>query len=471
MKRVLTRGKWWIITLCCTVTIISCNKKDPVPEEITENRRVNDWILVNMEREYYWNDEIPAEPNMNQDPMDFFESILSDKDRFSWIQESGEELSDNLSGKFESFGYEVKLYYRFEPADDRDDQIDAVVLYTYEGSDAAAEGLERGAWIGKVNGQDLMESNYMELLFDTQEPQELAIGEIDNEGNFTTEEVITVQAREIQENPVHYNNIYNIGGKTIGYVVYNSFIPSPAGDTSGVYDLALQNIFSEFEAQGVNELVLDLRYNLGGSVASAFKLGGYIMKGYQEDNLFAMYEDNMERFTPIPVGFFYEVESPPNLGMLNRVHVLISTNTASASELIINGLKPYMEVILIGDDRTVGKNVASITITDTRRNVPKSERINYGLQPIVYKIYNSLMESDFEQGFEPDIEVRENFAPFGDLNESFLSAALNAIAGVAVTTESLKSAAPDYAPLGSSLSRKPGAGEMYVKPGEIPQGN
>src|SRR5690606_40347486 len=65
----------------------------------------------------------------------------------------GEELSDNLAGKFKSFGYEVKLYYRNQPQDNKDNEIDAVVVYTYEGSDAAAQGLERGLWIREVNGQ------------------------------------------------------------------------------------------------------------------------------------------------------------------------------------------------------------------------------------------------------------------------------------------------------------------------------
>ncbi|TCS85217.1 C-terminal processing protease CtpA/Prc [Anseongella ginsenosidimutans] len=453
--------------LCCAALIASC-QKDDVPGQVKENRRVNDWILVNMEREYYWNDDIPANPNMDQDPLEFFESILSSEDRFSWIQESGDELSDNLSGKFESFGYEVKLYYRTN--DPNDNRIAAVVVYAYDGSDAASKGLERGMWIGEVNGEELTDGNYTELLFDTGQPQELAVGQLDAEGNFTTEETVTVQATEIQENPIHYHNIIEHGGRKVGYLVYNSFIPGPADDTDEIYDQALKDIFSNFKAGGVNELILDLRYNLGGAVSSATKLAGYIMQGYQEDKIFAIYEDNEEELMALPVSIFYEEgETPPNLGTLNRLYVLVSTNTASASELIINGLKPYMEVTLIGDDVTVGKNVASTTITDQRRNIPENERIKYGLQPIIYKIYNSQMESDFEEGFEPDINVEENFAPFGDMNESFLSAALSEISGGVVTAESLRKLATQHGQeIGSSLDRKPGAGEMFVKPWELP---
>src|SRR3546814_19487768 len=105
------------------------------------------------------------------------------------------------------------------------------------------------------------------------------------------------------------------------------------------------------------------------------------------------------RTTPLPVSSFYEPgETPPNLGTLDRLYVLISSNTASASEMIINGLKPFMKVILVGDDVTIGKNVASITIVDN--SMPEDKRIPYGLQPIVYKIYNDSMKSDFEMGYE-----------------------------------------------------------------------
>src|SRR3546814_9485771 len=133
---------------------------------------------------------------MNQEPMDCFESILSNKDRFSWIQESGQELSDNLSGKVKSFGYEIKLFYRRDPEVTGDNRIAAVVVYTYAGSDAETKGLERGMWIGKVNGEDLDDENFNQLLFNTEQPQELAIGEVEDNGDFTTEQTITVTRSE-----------------------------------------------------------------------------------------------------------------------------------------------------------------------------------------------------------------------------------------------------------------------------------
>ena len=118
-----------------------------------------------------------------------------------------------------------------------------------------------------------------------------------------------------------------------------------------------------------------------------------------------------------------------NIGehLSGRVYVLTGSRTASASELIINGLKPYMEVFLIGDV-TYGKNVGSISLYDEN-----DSRNTWGMQPIVVKVYNSLNQSDYSQGFSPDVEDKDNnlyIYPLGDLREELLSKAIEKITGV-----------------------------------------
>ena len=116
-----------------------------------------------------------------------------------------------------------------------------------------------------------------------------------------------------------------------------------------------------------------------------------------------------------------------NIGSnLTRLFVLTSSGTASASELIINGLRPYLPVITVGDT-TYGKNVGSITITDT-----KNTTNTWGMQPIVVKVTNSVGFSDYSAGFAPDPANydRDNYfilKPLGDINEPLLSKALNVI--------------------------------------------
>ena len=104
-----------------------------------------------------------------------------------------------------------------------------------------------------------------------------------------------------------------------------------------------------------------------------------------------------------------------------RVYILTSSRTASASELIINALKPYMEVFLIGDT-TYGKNVGSISLFEENDN-----KNQWGLQPIVVKVFNSQDQSDYGTGFVPDVVHKDNglyLYPLGDPKEALLSQAI-----------------------------------------------
>jgi C-terminal processing protease CtpA/Prc len=110
-----------------------------------------------------------------------------------------------------------------------------------------------------------------------------------------------------------------------------------------------------------------------------------------------------------------------------RVFILTSSRTASASELIINALKPYMDVFLIGDT-TYGKNVGSISLFDE-----KDSQNTLGLQPIVLKVFNSLDQSDYSTGFQPNVVSKDNslyLYPLGDPREALLSQALGQISGI-----------------------------------------
>jgi carboxyl-terminal processing protease len=111
----------------------------------------------------------------------------------------------------------------------------------------------------------------------------------------------------------------------------------------------------------------------------------------------------------------------------NRVYILTGSRTASASELIINGLKPFMDVYLVGDT-TIGKNVASISIYDDQD--PENK---WGMQPIVAKLFNSQGQSDYSHGFIPQIIDHDNslyLYPLGDAREALLSKAIEQITGI-----------------------------------------
>jgi len=163
------------------------------------------------------------------------------------------------------------------------------------------------------------------------------------------------------------------------------------------------------------------------------------------------------------------------LGNLNRVYVLTSRNTASASEMVINGLRPSMNVIIVGT-KTIGKNEGSFPVVDApaRGDFQIFEDIEnrnpnhtVGLQPIVFQIFNSLGQSDYAEGFDPNIAVDEldftaNILPFGDTNEVLLRTALD---DISVATKTVKLPSTKVEML-EKIKQEKFSDEMYIMPGE-----
>jgi C-terminal processing protease CtpA/Prc len=229
----------------------------------------------------------------------------------------------------------------------------------------------------------------------------------------------------------------------VGYLVYNSFRSS--------YNDELNTAFAYFKSEGIQELVLDLRLNGGGSVETTAYLASMINASAGTE-IFAKLTFNAKHTNQNSSYTFqnklnvYDVsgtktgeENINRLTGLNKLYVLTSSSTASASEMIINGLKPFMSVKVVGTT-TYGKNVGSITLYDspssdyTKESSANSAHL-YAMQPIVFQIYNKLDQSDYTLGFPPNIEVFEKdywyaILPFGDENEVVLKAALDDIRGI-----------------------------------------
>lgn len=457
--------------LAFSVMLGACQKnfeEDPAPTtdpDVQTEQTDNEWILENMQTYYFWNKQLPAKPDMTQDPEDFFNSLLysydatarPDGDRFSFIAADAEELQASLSGEGTSTGAEFNLYLARQGSD----EVIAQILYVLPGSPAEKAGLRRGDIIEQINGQTLTRSNYSSLLFD-QATMVVGYSNWQNNQLVKSDKTISITKTVIQENPVLLDSIYTVSGKKIGYLVYNQFIPGPNGSEVNTYDLQLDQIFSQFKADGINELILDLRYNPGGYVSSAVNLASLIGKNVDATKTFYRQEWN-ETLTPelekeFGEEFFVKkfTTKSQNIGnQLNRVYVLTSRRTASASELIINGLKPYMEVITIGT-QTTGKNVGSITITDD------TGKKKWGLQPIVFKSYNAQDQSDYTAGFPPTVEAEEplELLPLGDTKEAILNRTLLQISGAPTARlRNLEAAPLPYA--GSSLERKAAGSNMF----------
>jgi len=406
----------------------ACNSDEP----LSKNEYVNKWILENMEFYYLWNTDIPNAPNQSQEPDAFFESLLSNEDRFSWIQDNYEELLNSLQGINKEAGYEFKLYRESTS----NENVIAQVMYIKAGSPASSKDLLRGDVITHISGELMTLSNYQSLLGQISENHNIRYNR-HNSSTLTFEDkgTLSLTTVEFAENPNYFHTVLEYPNKKIGYYIYN-FFATGSTQSSEQYLTEMDQVFSEFQSAGITDLILDLRYNSGGAESATIRLASLVGSGVDNTKVFTRREYNSVLEDAIVNDPELGSESlvkkfenkTQNIGGLisGKVYVLTSTITASASELLINGLQPFMEVFIIGDT-TVGKNVGSISLY--AENDPKN---TWGMQPIVVKSYNSLNESDYSSGFVPDIADSDNdlvIFPLGDPEEKLLSLAIAEITG------------------------------------------
>ncbi len=414
-----------------------------VPGNPASNTAINTWITDSMRIYYYWNKSIPndAQLNLKLAPPDFFESILDDADRFSWIQ-NVDDLNDNLAGVSTTTGLNIMLVSYND-----DESVLGVVRYVIPGSPADIRGIKRGDLFTEINGTSMTSGNYETLLdpYFNGESFQITLATIEDQV-LKTGSKVNLTATRVDEPSVYYHSIITTqSGKKVGYLFYNRFLNEESNE--------LFDVFKEFKSSGVNELILDLRYNLGGGIAVSGLLSALIKPNYNKNQIFVNYNYNELLNAMIPVEdrndsfsrLFPALSNSPDTAAtasimnaevqaanlnLPKVYILGTYNSASASELVIHNLAPYMTVIHIGET-TRGKNEGSITIEDTR----KPRVINWALQPIIVKLADKNGEGDYDQGLIPDYEIDEAdflpLSPIGSEEDPLIAKALSLIDPVA----------------------------------------
>lgn len=472
----------------------SCSKDDEVleqnltsenPDEKVEAREleVEEFIYAGMNEIYLYKADVPvlADDYFNNDdekldflegyssPESLFEDLKSSSDRFSFMTDDYEALEDRFNGVSSSTaGMEFGL-----GRISNTNYLFGYLQYIIPNTPAAEAGLTRGTVFTEINGQKLTLNNLESLL--NSSSITINIGKVEDGTLVLTDQTVTLNHASYTANPVHVVKTLDVNGKKVGYIMYNSFIANFSDE--------LNLAFGELKSQGVTELVLDLRYNGGGNVDTAIDLASMItgqfygqvfMREQWNEKYQAYFEANEpERLTQL---FDNTIRTGQAINSLNlsKVYVLTTESTASASELIINGLEPYIDVIQIGEP-TTGKFQASVTLYDSEdftKSTPVNKNHKYALQPLVLKSANVNGKSDYVDGLFPDFQISENInnlGVLGDPEEPFLKAALDHIRGMnfsASATAQQKSQESRLKIVGDGSMFEPDYQRMYLD--EVP---
>ncbi|WP_343799083.1 S41 family peptidase [Gaetbulibacter jejuensis] len=428
---------------------------------------IHDFVWKGMNAVYLYKAEIPDLANdrftSNEEygnylnsfssPEELFESLIYQRqtvDRFSIIVDDYIAFEQALSGTTVSNGMEFGLFRFTETSS----EIYGYVRYVMPNTSAESQGIKRGDIFYGVDGTQLTIENANNLLGSSTNSYSINIGvyndngtpEVNDDSVDQTTETIELIKTPYTENPILTHNILNVDGNNVGYLMYNSFT------STNQFDSELNSVFGEFQSANITDLVLDLRYNGGGSVNTAIWLSSMITGQFTGDlfireewnneiqaqinssnpeSLLNPFVDEMIKYNSNGDIVFQENINHLNL---NKVYILTTRSTASASELIINGLNPYIDVVQIGAT-TTGKYQASTTIYDSpdlgRQNANPNH--TYALQPLIFKSINSEGFTDYDAGFVPQIQLNENLGNLGvlgDINEPLLAAAILDIQGI-----------------------------------------
>lgn len=402
-----------IVLTLFSVILFSCVKEDSLKEP-GSNEAINHWTLDQMRQYYYWNTKIRTTNDYQQRPDLFFKSILFQEDHYSMIMQT---LNSDTYGNTltNTFGFDM---VQLQATTGTIQVVTQVVPF----SEADLLGLKRGDSLTFMNNEPLDKSNMKALINKSFHLPAINLKRIDGK--------IFILPSSYISQPVVYMSRIISSSPTVGYIFLSQF------DFSGAYSLleAVQN----FKSKQVKDLVVDLRYNPGGQVAFA-SFCALLFADIKENDIFAKYQGNKDiknmedtfaaTLQMQPDGYSFVAKEVLKEGLkLKRIYILTGPNTASASEMLINGLQPYIQVIQVGD-RTYGKDMASTTIS-TPEEIHGSER-SWHLLPMVYKIYNKLDQGNYNAGILPQKPINEfdflPLVPIGDIQDPLIEEVLHTI--------------------------------------------
>lgn len=383
-----------VLVLCVAVFSFQGCEKD---EDVNWDKEANTQLLNVMNDYYYWYNQMPSiDPNNYSNPKELLEALrVNPPDKWSYITTKQELEAYYNSGAYYGFG--------FGNAFDQNGNL--WILYAFKSSPFYQKGITRGWRISTIEGVKPTPDNYNQLIGASEAGVSKTFGLVSPDGASVS---YTFTKSEIIMNTVLFDSVYSFNSKKIGYMVLNGFITPTESE--------LDNCFSKFKAESITELIVDLRYNGGGSVDVSNYLADLIGGNVANGKVYATYfhnDKNSSRNESITFKIL------PNTISLNRVIFITTNGTASASELVINGLKPFMPVYLIGS-KTHGKPVGMYAF--------EYKEFDWAFVPICFSLKNANNEGDYFNGISVTVEAGDDVSkPFGDVNETSFAAALSYI--------------------------------------------
>lgn len=401
-----------------TLIFCGCSSDEPsLPDgPATEDNvylEMNKWIYGQMNRQYLWREDLPDSMrcDYNLAPREFFNSLLSAKDRFSYFTTN--DSYDPGKNQYTNLGF------AYQEMQDKTGNKALEILYITS-PEIREYGIKRGDFVRVANNNGNLFS--LEKI------------SFENGCFSSTNKRVSLSVKNpFQSSTVLLDSIYNEGNISVGYLCYLQY-----GDKED-----LEQPLKNFANNKISELILDLRYNPGGYVSTCRFLSNCIVPSVGYNKVFQqcsyntiLSHDYLQSTGDSRTYSYFEVPGETlgeQLGViltplnLKRLYVITSSHTASASEATIICLRSYMDVTVIGET-TVGKGVGSWTISDSR--------FRYAIQPITMRYYNADGYSTPDTGIEPDIYAADGYLTgkleIGDKNERLLKIALAHIKGEAL---------------------------------------
>ncbi|CUA88372.1 S41 family peptidase [Pseudidiomarina woesei] len=352
--------KFTLSVVSTGLLLVGCNSDDPIPPLLGQCSTADELnqFYNYMNDNYFWNDDMPANvsPGNYSNVYQLLEALVVPEDRFSFILTEDEYQSRFVNAEYVGFGFSSRQV---------GNQV--FINYVYADSPADLAGIKRSDELTHINGESvqtlIQQGRYDQALGSATVGVTLELTWRDRQGISYTE---AVSKELVETNTVLAAEVLDIDGRDVGYYVLNTFINRTGSD--------LNNAYNQFT--GVDELIIDVRYNTGGLTRYANQASTQAAGNNVIGEVFTKYLFNSNN---TDMNFIEQFQLYDGIRQLNldRVYVLTTASSCSSSELLINSLDPFVEVVVIGEP-TCGKPVGQIPerLCDKRTFVVNFETVN-----------------------------------------------------------------------------------------------